>query len=171
MRAVAYVNYYGLFGDYGGGIFAPRDNMTRAMFVTALYKLEGNPAPNGSAWFADVEHVRWYHDAVQWAAENGVVSGVGGGRYAPDRAITRQEMAVMLYNYANYKGCDIPENRTPLPLTDYNQIDMWAETPSRKLIEAGVFSCDNNEFRPKDTATRAEAARIFKNFLRFVLGR
>jgi hypothetical protein len=141
------------------------------MFVTVLHKLEGGPAPDGSGRFTDVALTAWYHDPVQWAAENGIVSGVGGGRYDPDRPITRQEMATMLMNYANFKGYDIPQNRPLLPLTDLNQIDMWAETPSLRLIEAGVLNGSNNEFRPKDTATRAEVAQMFKNFLRFVLGR
>jgi hypothetical protein len=144
--------------------------MTRAMFVTVLWNLEGQPAPNGSGRFSDVAAGTWYHDAVQWAAEQGMVSGVGSGRFDPSRAISRQEMVVMMYNYAGFKGYEIPENR-PLPtFTDHNQIDLWARTAAEELAEAGVINGSNGEFRPKDTATRAEVAGMFRNFMRFILG-
>ena len=182
--AVAYANYYGLFEGVGGGHFAPAGSMTRAMFVTVLRNQEARNheisdskqdtggAPDGSAVqiFSDVSADAWYFDAVQWAASLGIVSGVGEGRFDPDRSVTRQEIAVMLCNYADYKGSNVPENRAPLPLTDYDEIDVWAQQQSRQLIEAGVFSGDNSSFRPKDAATRAEAAQLFKNFLRFVIG-
>lgn len=167
--AVAYANYYGLFDGYGGGIFAPEDRMTRAMFVAVLWKLEGARAPSGSGKFVDVVPGAWYHSPVQWAAENGIVNGVGDGKYAPDRAITRQEMALMLMNYANFKSYDMIENRSLPNFIDYNQIDLWAETAVRKLSEAGVLNGSDNEFMPKQDASRAEVAQMFKNFLRFVV--
>jgi len=167
--AVAYANYNGLFSGYGNGVFAPQGDMTRAMFVTVLWNLEGKPAPDGTASFSDVGDT-WYSQAVLWAAENGIVNGVGGGEFAPDRAITRQEMAVMLLNYSDYKGYSIPANRDMPNFKDSGQIDLWAETAAKKLSEAGVISGDNNEFMPQKTATRAEVAQMFKNFLRFIAG-
>jgi hypothetical protein len=80
-------------------------------------------------------------------------------------------MAVILSNYANLKGYGIPVNRAQPNFRDANQIDMWAETAAKKLSEAGVLSGGNNEFMPRKTATRAEAAQTFKNFLRFIIGR
>ncbi|WP_372632308.1 S-layer homology domain-containing protein [Cohnella sp.] len=167
--AVAYANYYGLFAGYGGGMFAPEDRMTRAMFVTVLWKLEGAHAPSGSGKFVDVVPGAWYHAPAQWAAENGIVSGVSDGKYAPERAITRQEMALMLMNYANFKSYDLIENRSLPNFVDDNQIDSWAETAVRKLSAAGVLNGSNNGFMPQRDASRAEVAQMFKNFLRFVV--
>jgi len=168
-EAVAYANYHGLFSGYGGGIFAPQDSMTRAMFVTVLHKLEGNPAPSGSGRFADVAVSAWYHDPVQWASEQGIVSGVGDNRYAPDRPITRQEMAVMLMNYAKFKGYDMPVYREAINFTDTAQIASWANVAVKAMSEAGVLNGYNNAYNPLSTATRAEVAAMFKNFLRFVV--
>lgn len=168
--AVAYANYYGLFIGDGKGNFVPQDNMTRAMFVTVLWNLEGKPAPAQKAVFTDVADDSWYHDAVIWAADNGIVKGIGGGRYDPGTSITRQEMAVMLYNYAVFKGYNIPQNREMPVFSDTAQIASWAETAARALGKSGVMSGNNNEFMPKKDATRAEVAQLFKNFIRFVAG-
>ena len=109
----------------------------------------------------------WYHGAVTWAAESGIVNGIDIGVYAPGRAITRQEMAVMLLNYANYKGYGVPQYRIVPAFADYHQIDDWAEGATRALAEVGVINGSNNEFMPKKNATRAEVAQLFSNFMRF----
>ena len=168
--AVAYANFYELFGGYGDGLFGPGDSMTRAMFVQVLYNMEGQPAlsAEGSP-FSDVLEGAWYYDAVIWAAENGIVTGVGGGRFDPSRAISRQEMAVMLLNFAECKGIELPQHRDLPDFSDYAQIDAWAETAAKALAEAGVLSGSNNEFMPGDDATRAQVAAMFKNYLRFVV--
>ena len=166
--AVAYANYYSLFQGYGNGIFAPQDNMTRAMFVTVLWNMEGKPAPNGGISFNDVSANAWYRNAVLWAAESDIAGGAGNGNFSPDRAITRQEMAVMLYNYANnYKKYAIPVNRSMPDYADQVQIASWAVTAVMKLSDAGVLSGDTG-FRPEATSTRAEVAQMFKNFMRFI---
>jgi hypothetical protein len=171
--AVAYSNYYGLFDGYGGGIYAPNDSMTRAMFVTVLWNLEGRPAPVNPDSFNDILPEEWYRSPVQWAAENGILTGVEtitGGVFAPGKPITRQEMAAVLVNYASFKGYDIPVHR-PMPgFTDHSQIDLWAESAARKLSEGGVINGDNGEFKPHKEASRAEVAQMFKNFLRLIVG-
>jgi hypothetical protein len=96
--AVAYSNYYELFNGYDVGIYTTNDSMTRVMFVTVLYNLEGNPAPNRTGKFNNVPPL--WHVLSRRSAMN--------GRFAPDRAITRLEMAVIMINYTNYKGYDIP---------------------------------------------------------------
>jgi hypothetical protein len=103
--------------------------------------------------------------------ENGIIFPVSGGVFAPDAPIYRQDMAVIFMNYANYKGYTIPENRPMPEYLDYNQIDMWAETAARKLSEAGVMSGIGGEFAPHKTATRGELAQMFRNFLRFIMGK
>ena len=98
----------------------------------------------------------------------GIVSGVGGGLFDPDRPITRQEMAVMLSNYAALKGYDIPSHRSMPNFTDQSQISDWAETAVSALSEAGVLSGSNNRFYPQNNATRSEVATMFRNFMRLV---
>ena len=167
-NAVAFVTARGLFHGYGNGIFAPNDSMTRAMFVTVLHNLEGRPAPSGQARFTDVAVTAWEHDSVQWAAENGIVSGIGGGLYAPSQAITRQEMAVMLSNYADYKGVGLPALRDMPSFADSADIAEWARTAVERLARAGVISGDNNLIMPRKEASRAEVAQVFMNFVGFL---
>ncbi len=173
--AVAYANYYALFNGDGSGRFAPQDTMTRAMFVTVLWNMENNALSTlQAARFSDVEAGAWYYEAVQWAAENGLLDGIGsitGGVFEPTKPMTRQEMAAVFYNYAVYKGYEIPANRTAPVYGDAAVIDMWAETAAKKLSEAGVFSGEAGNFHPQRNATRAEVAQMFKNFLRFVAGK
>jgi hypothetical protein len=169
--AVAFTNYYGLMCGYGDGTFAPQDSVTRAMFITLLWNMEGKPEPLNGLNLVDISGDAWYRPAASWGVENGIIFPVSEGVFAPDAPIYRQDMAVVFMNYANYKGYAMPENR-PLPnYLDYNQIDMWAETAARKLSEAGVMSGSDGEFSPHKTATRAELAQMFKNFLRFIMGR
>ena len=169
-EAIAFMNQHGLMVGYGNGIIGAEDTLTRSQFATLLWNLEGKPMPNGTASFTDVREGAWYYNPVIWATENGVVVGIGGGLFDPNTPITRAQVAQMLYNYAvNFKGYEIPENRDMPNYTDKDQIDLWAETAARKLAEAGVLT-DEDEFRPKDDATRGEAAEMFRNFIRFIAG-
>ena len=167
-NAVVFVTDLGLFHGYGGGIFAPHDSMTRAMFVTVLHNLEGRPAPSGTARFTDVAVTAWEHDSVQWAAEQGIVSGIGGDLFAPSRIINRQEMASILSHYADYKGIELPTLRDITTFTDIEEIDDWAKMSVVRLVQAGVINGDNNAIMPKKEATRAEVAQVFMNFMRVV---
>ena len=124
---------------------------------------------DSNSQFTDVPEGAWYYDAVLWAAENGIVQGVGGDAFAPERNISRQEMAVMLRNYAAYKACDMPVYRDMPTFTDHDRISLWAMSAVKELSEAGVLSGINNAFAPQSTATRAEVAQMIKNFLRFVV--
>jgi uncharacterized repeat protein (TIGR02543 family) len=158
-EAVAYANYYALFSGYGDGVFAPQDSMTRAMFAQVLWNLEGKPLPAGVT-----SAEPWYHDAVLWAVESGITDGT-----SPTSPITRQEIAVMLMNYADFKGYDIPVNRDARNFNDKNLIASWAETAVKVMSEAGVFNGYDNNFNPTNTVTRAEVAQMFRNFMRFVV--
>jgi hypothetical protein len=129
------------------------------MFVQVLWNIEGNPSPNGVT-----SAEPWYHNAILWAVENSISDGTD-----PSREITRQEMAVMLMNYANYKGYDIPIHRAAINFSDMTQIASWASSAVQSISAAGVLSGYNNAFNPLETATRAEVAQMFRNFMRFVV--
>jgi hypothetical protein len=154
---VAYANFHKLFEGDGQGSFMPNDTMTRAMFVTVLWKLEGQPETDAD--------IAWYAQAVAWAKANNIADF--DDIYTP---ITRQEMAVVLANYADFKNIAIPKNRDMPSFRDVNQIDAWAESAAKALAEAGVMNGADNNFMPQKDATRAEVAGMFRNFLRFVAG-
>ena len=175
-EAIAFMNQQGLMAGYGNGNVGPADTLTRAQFATLLWNLEGQPdvqlTVNNEPLtaFEDVLSGAWYYAPVTWAAEKGVVAGIGGGLFDPGAPISRQQVAQMLYNYAvNYKGYEIPENRDRPDYADQSQIDAWAETAAQKLAEAGVLNAEQT-FRPRDDATRGEAADMFRNFVKFVAG-
>jgi hypothetical protein len=169
-EAIAFMNQHGLMNGYGNGLVGPQDFLTRAQFATLVWSLEGKPVPKGSAWFTDVAPHAWYHDAVQWAAENNIVSGIGNGLFAPDPFVTRQEAMQMLYNYAVvFKGYVVPVNLKMPEYTDLKSISSWADLAVESMVESGILmGFTGNELNPKNDVTRAEAAALFKNFLRFI---
>jgi len=169
-RSVAYANLNGLMNGMGHGLFAPQSNMTRAMFVTVLWNLENNPIPEGVESFNDVNGEAWYYDAVIWAADNGLAFGVGGDNFAPDRPITRQEMAAILYRYATFKGYEFPINRAMPAFSDINDVEWWARVAIADLAKAGMLNGKGHGIlAPTATATRAEVSQLFMNFMRFVI--
>ena len=169
--AVAYANYYKLFNGYGHGRFMPSEKMSRAMFATVLWNMDGMPSARLGRSFSDVPYGTWFHDAVVWAVECGIVPDPGSGAFGPNRAITRQEMVLMMSNFAKMNKYDIPKNRTVQPFADNGIIDASARDAAKALAEAGVINSIGGKFNPGDGATRYEAAIIVKNFARFVVAR
>ena len=167
--AVAYANYYSLFNGDDLGNFLPTGAMSRAMFATVLWNMEGRPAPEGTKGFTDVPKGVWFYDAVLWAAESGIVSGSGNEKFEPQRAIARQEMVVLLHSYASFKDYNIPKNRELPQFSDHGQIGSWAKDAANAMADAGVINGNNGKFNPTDSATRAEVATLFKNFMRFIV--
>ena len=103
-----------------------RDSLNRAMIAQVLYNLEGEPSVKGDA-FSDVAEDAWYFDAVNWAAENKIVEGYGDGNFGPTKAVTREQLAAILFRYAQYKGMDsvtLEENLTGF--ADGDQVSSWA---------------------------------------------
>ena len=143
--------------------------MTRAMFVQVLANLE-NVNLNAyrtqtSGTFYDTNTTAWYFGAVEWAAGQGLVSGVGDGNFAPNQPITRQEMAVMLNRYIVSRGIALPHSATT-PFADQSDISAWAVDGVSAIQAAGIISgMPDGSFAPHDTATRAEVATIFARFL------
>ncbi|MCL2842602.1 MAG: S-layer homology domain-containing protein [Oscillospiraceae bacterium] len=147
--------------------FAPNLAFSRAMAVTILYRMAGEPAVSFEEVFSDVAPGRWYSDAVIWAHSNGVVQGVGGGRFAPMSNITREQMATILYRFAADQGHDVTlSSSVTLDFPDANRISHWA----RVEMEWAVYhqfmrGTDAGALNPNGNATRAEAATLLMRFV------
>ena len=127
------------------------------------------PAGEGSA-FTDVPASAYYADAVKWAAEKGVVSGTTSTTFAPDRAVTRQEMAVIMANYAKAMGYTVPKTREAVTFADNGSIGSWAKDAVKAMQMAGILNGkDGNRFDPQGTATRAEVAAVLHRYVELVI--
>ena len=150
--------------------FAPQGDVTRAEFVTMLARTalgEGELNEyNYKGPFSDVWAQGWANKYINWVSEAGITSGAGGGRFNPDRLVTRQDMAVLIVNYANAMGLELPAVRPPRSFKDGGSISSYAKSAVDKCSRAGVINGDDNgNFRPGGYATRAEAASMYSRFL------
>ncbi len=165
-NAVDYVTEKGLMVGVSENEFAPRMAVTRGMFVTVIHRMEGTPEAEREASFNDVEEGSWYEEAVNWAAENYIVYGYSAEEYGPGDIITREQMAAIIYRYAEYKGIDVSvenENRY-MDYKDYENISNYAKPAVSWVSEKGLMAGDaDGGFRPRDKATRAETAQVFMN--------
>ena len=157
---VDYVIDSGMMDGVADNLFAPETELTRGMIVTILWRLEGEPA-GAAAAFDDVAEGQWYADAINWAAGNGIVDGYGDGTYRPDRSITREEMAVILYRYVGHKGCDVSASGDLSGFTDGLETSSWAVEAMEWATGAGLINgVGSNVLSPEGTATRAQSAAI-----------
>lgn len=141
-------------------IFAPEMGMTRGMFVTILGRMNQVEAGAVASEFVDVEPGKYYTGYIQWAYEAGIVSGVGNNRFAPNRNITREEMAVMVNNYLKTKGYK-PTERDDIAFQDEHEISDWAKSAVHHLARCGIVAGkDNNRYDAHAGATRAELVAI-----------
>lgn len=164
--AVQYVYGRGLMNGTSDTIFSPDGTMNRAMLVTILYRLEDEPAVTAANAFSDVPADTWYTDAVIWADAHGIVEGVGNQQFAPADNITREQMAVMLYRYAQYKGYELKTGADPSQYTDAADISSWALDAMEWANAEGLITGRTAAtIVPGGTATRAEAATILMRFL------
>ena len=160
-EAVDFVLERGLMGGYGDGLFGPDNRLSRAQFTQILYNQAGRPAA-GEASFTDVAPDAWCAPAVAWAAEQGVVSGYGGGLFGPDDPITREQLAVMLWRRAGSPAAPDGE----LAFADAEQIGAHAQEALRWAVQTGVMNGKaGGVLDPKGLATRAQAASMLKDFL------
>jgi hypothetical protein len=142
------------------------------MLVTVLYCMSGDTVSYTNA-FSDVPSGAWYEDAAAWAAANKIAGGTGDGRFAPDREITREQLAVMLYNYAKYKGYDVSvgEDTNILSYNDALTISDYAYAALQWACGAGIIGGDTSgNLNPRSGATRAEAAAMLQRFIENVAG-
>ncbi len=163
---IAFASSRELFNGTGEGQFSPELAMTRGMFVTVLHRLEGAVSEGNVASFEDVPADAWYAGGVAWALENGITEGVGGGRFAPDESITREQLAVMMFKYAKAMGFDTSVEGDLAVFTDADQVADWAEEAMRYAVGAGLIGGKGQGvLDPKAGATRAEVAAILQRFV------
>ncbi len=145
--------------------FEPYSQLTRAMLAQILYNKEDTPEMEECDIFTDVVAGEWYVDAVNWAASVEIVSGYPEGTFAPNQSITREQVALILCHYAEYKGYDISARGDLAKFTDGNATHNWARDAMEWAIGAGLMSGKSDtRLDPTATATRAEVAQILKNF-------
>ena len=161
----------GLLSGTSDTTFSPNTGMTRGMFVTALGRLAGiNPDSYKTVKFTDVKADAYYAPYVNWAAQNGIVEGVTATTFAPDTNINREQMAVIMANYAKKLGYDLPKTLQAVTFADNAQISSWAKNAVRAMQQAGILAGKNgNKFDPKGTATRAEVATVLRRFVEIVI--
>lgn len=161
----------GLLSGTSDTTFSPDTGMTRGMFVTALGRLAGiNPDSYQTGKFTDVKADAYYAPYVNWAAQTGIVEGVTATTFAPDTNINREQMAVIMKNYAAKLGYDLPQNLKAVTFADNTQISSWAKDAVKSMQQAGILTGKvNNRFDPKGTATRAEVATVLRRFVEIVI--
>jgi len=155
-----------LMNGIDADFFAPNATLTRAMLVTILYRNEGEPATNRSIPFADVDMGSWYANAVSWAKQNGIVNGVNDVDFAPDSYITREQIATIMFRYAQYKGMDAITMEENLHFADANEISEYAVSAMNWAVGKGLMKGrTETTINPKDNATRAEIAAVLQRFI------
>lgn len=165
--AVKYAYEQGLMTGTSATTFAPNGTMNRAMIVTVLYRLEKSPAVTGASKFTDVPAGQWYSDAVAWAAANKIVNGYDETTFGPMNAVTREQMAAILFRYEQYKGLEnvtLEENLNRFP--DQNKISAYAIPALQWAVGQKIINGNaDGTLDPTGTATRAQVAQIFTNLL------
>ena len=160
----------GLMHGISADKFLPDGSVTRAQLAAILWRLEGNPAPVSTADFSDVADGVWYAVAVRWAADSGVVKGYADGRFRPNDAVTREQMATLLYRFAGYKGYDvgIGEDTDILRFVDGAAVGGYAVPAMRWACGSGLMTGARRDggmaLAPRDTATRAQTATLLMRF-------
>ena len=170
-ESVKYVTEEGLMNGTDEG-FEPEEMMTREMLVTVIYRMSGEPdVLNTDTKFKDVEDETWYSNAIKWAAENGIVSGISNTLFGIEQNITKEQMAVMFMRYANAMGYDTTAFAELSGFTDYSQISQWAVGSFKWATAVGlIYGTDEQTLAPADFATRAEVATIITRFCEKIRG-
>lgn len=166
-NAVKYCFDNGLMAGATDSKFDPNGKLTRAMFAAVLYRLEGSPSVTYSGVFSDVPNGAWYTDAVIWANQNGVVSGYNDGTFGGNGTLTREQLASMLYRYAQYKGMSTNALADLGSYSDAGSVSGWAAEALRWAVQNDILSSTSTSKKalsPAGTATRAQCASILMRF-------
>ena len=168
--AMKYVNENELMDGTSGSSFEPNINITRGMLITMLFRAEDEPSTTNANPFGDVYSEQWYADAVVWGAENQIISGYGDGIFAPADNITREQFALILYNYAKFKGVDVSASADLSTFADDSEVSGWANTAMQWAVASGLIQGrEANTLVPGGYATRAEAATLMMRFMEQIL--
>lgn len=163
--AVSFVKSAGLMDGTSSTSFSPGATVTRGMFASILYRLVGSPAVSAENTFADVEPGAYYADAVVWISASDIATGYGNGSFGPDDALTREQLAAILYRYAQYTGCDVAQKSDFSAFTDAGQISAYAADALSWVNAAGIVNGTSaTTLSPKATATRAQTAVFLMRF-------
>lgn len=166
---VAFVYENGLFSGTDSRSFSPNASMTRAMLVTVLYRLEGEPTVTGRSSFIDVRSGAYYEKSVIWAAANGIVTGTDSTSFSPDAKVTREQLAAILYRYAQYRKLDTDASAKLNSFTDADSVSAYASEALGWAVSEGLINGASGKLMPKGDATRAQVAAILHRFVKNVL--
>ena len=168
---IKYVYEKGLMQGVSEDIFQSATTTTRGMIATILYRMEGEPAVKNASSFKDVADGMYYTKAIAWAAANGIVNGYADGTFQPDQTISREQMAAILYRYAQYKGCDVSvgEDTNILSYTDAAQVAEYAIPAFQWAVGAGIINGTTaTTLSPKGSATRGQVAAILHRYCEWI---
>lgn len=166
---VAFVYENGLFSGTDSRSFSPNASMTRAMLVTVLYRLEGEPTVTGRSSFTDVRSGAYYEKSVIWAAANGIVTGTDSTSFSPDAKVTREQLAAILYRYAQYRKLDTDASAKLNSFTDADSVSAYASEALGWAVSEGLINGASGKLMPKGDATRAQVAAILHRLVKNVL--
>ncbi|MBR1496408.1 MAG: S-layer homology domain-containing protein [Oscillospiraceae bacterium] len=162
---VAYALRKGIMNGMGDGFFGPNIPTSRAMIVTMLWRLEGEPAVSGGASFQDAPDGQWYTDAVRWAADHGIVNGYSDTVFGPNDNVSREQLATILYRYARYKGMNVDAEASLSGFTDAGTVSNWATDAFRWTVSNGIINgMGNNILSPGTEAVRAQVATMLMRY-------
>ena len=154
-------NYYGLMAGVSGKTFDTESTITRAMWVTMLYKMAGQPAVQSKDTFTDVKTGDWFAQAATWAVEQGITAGYEDGSFGVNQTITRQEMAVMASKFAaQYKDAAVSASGNLAGYADAGELDSWASEAMSWALSSGVMQAVDGKLSPKSTVSRANTAGV-----------
>lgn len=163
---VAYVYDTGLMTGLTATTFGPNLSTTRGMIVTILWRMENEPAAKHGCPFADVRRGSYYEQAIAWASENGIVTGFDASTFAPDRAITREQLAAILFRFAAYRGMDAVTLRETLSsFQDQAAISVYAVSALNWAVGEGLMQGTGDKLEPTGNATRAQVAAMLRRFI------
>lgn len=162
---VLFVYEEGLFAGTSDTTFSPNAAMNRAMLVTVLYRLEGEPAVSGRSGFSDVTFNSYYEDAVTWAADNGIVNGTSITTFSPNANVTREQMAAILYRYAQYKKYNTAASSSLNGFTDQASVSGYATASLEWAVAEKLVNGSAGKLMPTGNATRAQVAAILHRFV------
>ncbi|NLT57914.1 MAG: hypothetical protein GXX99_03005, partial [Clostridiales bacterium] len=166
VNAVMWAYENGLMVGTAHNLFSPQTGITRGMIVTILHRLEKAPASEAASPFPDVEAGKWYTDAIAWAAENGIASGYGNGKFGPNDNVTREQVAAILYRYASFKGYDVSKTGDLTKFGDAGKLSAWAESAMSWGTANGLINgMGGGVLDPAGNATRTEVAAILHRFM------